>query len=56
VGGGLNTGEKVYAALAAGADVVVVGNHIEAEPAFLADAVEAVASFNWATVPQTTPR
>ncbi|MBD2770450.1 geranylgeranylglyceryl/heptaprenylglyceryl phosphate synthase [Hymenobacter sp. BT664] len=46
VGGGLNTGEKVYAALAAGADVVVVGNHIEAEPAFLAEVVRVVASFN----------
>jgi len=42
VGGGLNTGEKVYAALAAGADVVVVGNHIERDPHFLADAVAAV--------------
>jgi phosphoglycerol geranylgeranyltransferase len=42
VGGGLNTGEKVYAALAAGADVVVVGNHIERDPLFLADAVAAV--------------
>jgi putative glycerol-1-phosphate prenyltransferase len=42
VGGGLNTGEKVYAALAAGADLVVVGNHIERDPGFLADAVAAV--------------
>jgi geranylgeranylglyceryl phosphate synthase family protein len=41
VGGGLNTGEKVYAALAAGADMVVVGNHIERNPQFLADAVAA---------------
>ena len=46
VGGGLNTGEKVYAALAAGADVVVVGNHIEAEPEFLGEVVRVVASFN----------
>ena len=46
VGGGLNTGEKVYAALAAGADVVVVGNHIEAEPEFLAEVAGVVASFN----------
>jgi putative glycerol-1-phosphate prenyltransferase len=51
VGGGLNTGEKVYAALAAGADVVVVGNHIEAEPAFLAEAVSVVASFNAVAAP-----
>jgi putative glycerol-1-phosphate prenyltransferase len=42
VGGGLNTGEKVYAALAAGADLVVVGNHLERNPTFLADAVAAV--------------
>lgn len=42
VGGGLNTGEKIAAALAAGADVVVVGNRIAEEPAFLAEAVAAV--------------
>ena len=42
VGGGLNTGEKIYAALAAGADMVVVGNHIERDPSFLAEAVAAV--------------
>ena len=42
VGGGLNTGEKVYAALAAGADVVVIGNHLERNPGFLAEAVAAV--------------
>lgn len=46
VGGGLNSGEKVYAALAAGADVVVVGNHLETEPHFLGEAVRMVASFN----------
>ena len=46
VGGGLDSGEKVYAALAAGADVVVVGNHIEAQPEFLAEAAGVVASFN----------
>ncbi len=42
VGGGLNTGEKIYTALAAGADLVVVGNHLERNPGFLADAVAAV--------------
>jgi geranylgeranylglyceryl phosphate synthase family protein len=42
VGGGLNTGEKIYTALAAGADLVVVGNHIERDPGFLAEAVAAV--------------
>ena len=42
VGGGLNTGEKIYAALAAGADMVVVGNHLERNPDFLSEAVAAV--------------
>lgn len=42
VGGGLNSGEKVYAALAAGADLVVVGNHLEQQPDFLAHAVATV--------------
>jgi len=42
VGGGLNTGEKIRAALAAGADLVVVGNHIERDPNFLAEAVATV--------------
>jgi putative glycerol-1-phosphate prenyltransferase len=32
----------VYEALAAGADLVVVGNHLERDPDFLADAVAAV--------------
>ena len=39
VGGGLNTAEKIAAALAAGADLVVVGNHLERNPHFLAEAV-----------------
>jgi putative glycerol-1-phosphate prenyltransferase len=42
VGGGLNTGEKIHAALAAGADVVVVGNKIEDDPDFLGEAAAAV--------------
>ncbi len=42
VGGGLNTGEKIAAALSAGADVVVVGNQIAEAPEFLAEAVAAV--------------
>ncbi len=44
VGGGLNTAGKVHAALAAGADMVVVGNHIERDPGFLAEAVAATRS------------
>ncbi|AMJ67390.1 geranylgeranylglyceryl/heptaprenylglyceryl phosphate synthase [Hymenobacter sp. PAMC 26628] len=42
VGGGLNTAEKITAALTAGADVAVVGNRIAEEPTFLAAAVAAV--------------
>jgi len=42
VGGGLNTGEKIQVALAAGADLVVVGNHIERDLNFLAEAATAV--------------
>jgi putative glycerol-1-phosphate prenyltransferase len=44
VGGGLDTGEKIYAALAAGADVAVVGNKLEEQPDFLTEAVAAVRS------------
>jgi phosphoglycerol geranylgeranyltransferase len=54
VGGGLNSGEKIYAALAAGADVVVVGNKIEDEPEFLAEAVAAVREAN-GRIAATTP-
>jgi len=50
VGGGLNTGDKIRAALAAGADLVVVGNHIERNPDFLAEAVAAVRSAGTASV------
>lgn len=35
VGGGLNSTQKVNAALVAGADIIVVGNHIEKEPDFI---------------------
>ncbi len=42
VGGGLNTGEKIYEALAAGADMVVIGNHLERDPDFLATATAAL--------------
>lgn len=49
VGGGLNTAEKAHTALAAGADVVVVGNQIEQDPDFLGEVSRVVRSFN--TVP-----
>ncbi|PRY15066.1 putative glycerol-1-phosphate prenyltransferase [Pontibacter ummariensis] len=46
VGGGINTTEKAKAALDAGADVLVVGNHIEKNPGFLAEVSNLVASYN----------
>ena len=42
VGGGLNTVEKARTALAAGADVIVVGNQIEQDPTFLTEVAEAI--------------
>lgn len=45
VGGGINTAEKAYDAFAAGADVVVVGNQLEKDPAFLRDVVAVAQSF-----------
>ena len=46
VGGGITTTEKAHAAFSAGADVVVVGNQIEKDPAFLADMAQLVHRFN----------
>jgi phosphoglycerol geranylgeranyltransferase len=46
VGGGINTTEKAQAALAAGADIIVVGNEIEKNPDFLAGVSEVLESFN----------
>ena len=46
VGGGINTLNKAAAALDAGADVIVVGNHIEKNPGFLAEVSSLVASYN----------
>lgn len=46
VGGGIDTVEKASAALEAGADVVVIGNHIEKNPGFLAEVSSLVASYN----------
>ena len=43
VGGGLNTAEKISAALTAGADVVVIGNKIEEDPEFLRIASQLIA-------------
>lgn len=49
VGGGINTVEKAHTALAAGADVIVIGNQIEKAPEFLGEVSQVVQSFN--TVP-----
>lgn len=46
VGGGIDTPEKAHAALEAGADVVVVGNHLERNPDFLTDLSAVLQSFN----------
>lgn len=45
VGGGLDSAVKLTQVLDAGADVVVVGNHLEANPDFLPEAVAAVREF-----------
>ena len=46
VGGGIDSYEKAYAALEAGADVVVVGNGIEQNPALLPEVAASVRAFN----------
>jgi putative glycerol-1-phosphate prenyltransferase len=46
VGGGINTSEKAQAALAAGADVIVIGNQIEKAPDFLGEVSSIVRTFN----------
>ncbi|UOQ54190.1 geranylgeranylglyceryl/heptaprenylglyceryl phosphate synthase [Hymenobacter cellulosivorans] len=46
VGGGINTAEKAHTALAAGADVIVIGNQIEKSPEFLAEMSKVVRTFN----------
>ncbi|OUJ70215.1 geranylgeranylglyceryl/heptaprenylglyceryl phosphate synthase [Hymenobacter crusticola] len=46
VGGGINTVQKAQAALAAGADVIVIGNQIEKTPEFLGEVSKVVRMFN----------
>ncbi|HEY4651077.1 MAG TPA: geranylgeranylglyceryl/heptaprenylglyceryl phosphate synthase [Pontibacter sp.] len=48
VGGGINTPEKARAALEAGADIIVVGNHIEKDPGFLAEVSSVINFYNLA--------
>ncbi|QMU31016.1 geranylgeranylglyceryl/heptaprenylglyceryl phosphate synthase [Adhaeribacter radiodurans] len=50
VGGGLNTAQKVVAALEAGADMIVIGNEIEKNPDFISTVAVAVNQFNSATL------
>ncbi|WP_181304874.1 geranylgeranylglyceryl/heptaprenylglyceryl phosphate synthase [Rufibacter sp. XAAS-G3-1] len=46
VGGGVNTPEKAEAAWKAGADILVVGNHIEKSPQFISEVSEVKQRFN----------
>ena len=46
VGGGINSTEKATAALEAGADIIVIGNAFEKNPALLLEIAEAVQDFN----------
>jgi putative glycerol-1-phosphate prenyltransferase len=46
VGGGINTIQKASKALAAGADIIVVGNAIENNPSFLSEVAQLIESYN----------
>jgi phosphoglycerol geranylgeranyltransferase len=46
VGGGINSGAKAQAALAAGADLIVVGNGIERDPSLLPEIAQTVQQVN----------
>lgn len=50
VGGGINSGEKAYNALKAGADVIVVGNGIEQNPDLLPELSAVIREFNQSVV------
>jgi putative glycerol-1-phosphate prenyltransferase len=50
VGGGINSGEKAYEALKAGADLIVVGNGIEQDPDLLPQLSAVVREFNQSVV------
>jgi geranylgeranylglyceryl phosphate synthase family protein len=46
VGGGINTGQKAFAALQAGADLIVVGNALEKDPELLIEISDRVYDWN----------
>ena len=50
VGGGINSGEKAYEALKAGADMIVVGNGIEQDPDLLPQLSTVIREFNQSVV------
>ncbi|QDK83583.1 geranylgeranylglyceryl/heptaprenylglyceryl phosphate synthase [Spirosoma sp. KCTC 42546] len=50
VGGGINSGEKAYQALKAGADMIVIGNGIEQDPDLLPQLSTVVREFNQSVV------
>ena len=50
VGGGINSGERAYEALKAGADMIVVGNGIEKDPDLLPQLSAIVRDFNQSVV------
>ncbi|GAB4037943.1 phosphoglycerol geranylgeranyltransferase [Spirosoma gilvum] len=50
VGGGINSGERAYEALKAGADLIVVGNGIEHDPELLPQLSTIVQEFNQSVV------
>ena len=49
VGGGINSADKAHDALDAGADIIVIGNAFEKNPALLPEIAEVVQSFNLTT-------
>ena len=46
VGGGINTAQKAQAALESGADMIVIGNALEKNPAFLTEIADIVYDWN----------